>query len=954
MKKKLLLLTVLVLTFVCLFAVIASASEFSTVETIDGIDLTGMNSDSTARVVLFDGTNYHTYPSNYIVTNAETLTFDFTKITGTTYTKSNIVRLEIPKGITTVPSKLFQSNTSLIELKISDDVTLVESYAFDSCKALKTINFGTGLKTVKDAGFKDLKVIEYVNVPSLEAWLNIEFQHPYERMSNPVHYAKKLYINGELLTNLVIPEGTTAIKLRMFSNCESIKTVSVPKSVTKFGKHAFEGCTGIVRCDYTGTIIDWVTGITFENGTASPAKYLYINGEMITHFEVPQDLKTMKNFVFGDCKSVTSIKFHSNFTGLNCSLASSYIESLDITMLKITELPQDAFYASHIRNVKLPSTIKTIKSGVFRDCKELVFVDFGNNTNSISADTWGVWMNCTSLKAISLPDGMKVIPNRGFAGCTSLTSVYLPADLERIAGNQGDNQAAFYNCPNLYFVNEPFSVTRENGDFYASSEWDDIKPVRPTVYYFPSGLTLICSTGNPNKNITTETFINGMTPTGGNDDIGFSNCTGLNPVLVLPEGFTGYDEITDTKNTSQQGDMLGAGLFKNCGTATNPITVVFLGRIDRVSMDRKDGATKYTTYVFANEANTGFENTLIGTWYNTTDSNYKNQDEMYVVFCHAAGGAQKYKINFEGSADNNKMPVLKTTLQTKEEGSDWHIYDPRNEKNSITPATCIKDAYGTIHCFCNAEMGTQQILGTATGIHICEDDNNCTTPSEQCTADPDCDYFIPAKTHTIVHTLAYANGFNNSGVYNHHCTNTNCTKVVDTDNDGIADAEIIDQTSLPIITAKGWSTPEKVAYFGINAGYEIDSTLLAKYETLNNDKVTLGLFIVGVDSVKSVGAILDSNCEIVENVKGFKVSISSDGYSKISIELRGFEQGENNAGNYYTLNLISAMYVKTKDGIKYIQTSLSDDSTENRVVINEGTFNTISADRIYTSIANKQ
>jgi hypothetical protein len=107
--------------------------------------------------------------------------------------------------------------------------------------------------------------------------------------------------------------------------------------------------------------------------------------------------------------------------------------------------------------------------------------------------------------------------------------------------------------------------------------------------------------------------------------------------------------------------------------------------------------------MFANPANTSFENTKIGTWYNITDSGYSNQTEMYVIFCHAEGGAQKYKINFEGLAENKCYPVLKATeiAATAENlgtAQNWHAYKPGTDYTS--QATCTLPAGEFKLCFC--------------------------------------------------------------------------------------------------------------------------------------------------------------------------------------------------------------------------------------------------------------
>ena len=88
----------------------------------------------------------------------------------------------------------------------------------------------------------------------LASWCNIEFVDSY---ANPMYYAKKLYINGELLEELVVPNTVTEIKSFAFYYCTSLTSVTIGDSVTSIGNSAFSHCTGLTSV----TIGDSITSI---------------------------------------------------------------------------------------------------------------------------------------------------------------------------------------------------------------------------------------------------------------------------------------------------------------------------------------------------------------------------------------------------------------------------------------------------------------------------------------------------------------------------------------------------------------------------------------------------------------------------------------------------------------------------------------------------------------------
>ncbi|MBE6601121.1 MAG: leucine-rich repeat domain-containing protein [Ruminococcaceae bacterium] len=76
-------------------------------------------------------------------------------------------------------------------------------------------------------------------------------------ISNPLYYAGKLYLNGKLLTDLVIPDSVTSIDEYIFLGGHSLTNVTIPDSVKSIGMYAFMGCTNLASI----TIPDSVTSI---------------------------------------------------------------------------------------------------------------------------------------------------------------------------------------------------------------------------------------------------------------------------------------------------------------------------------------------------------------------------------------------------------------------------------------------------------------------------------------------------------------------------------------------------------------------------------------------------------------------------------------------------------------------------------------------------------------------
>ena len=421
--------------------------------------------------------------------------------------------------------------------------------------------------------------------------------------------------------------------------------------------------------------------------------------------------------MFRECTSLTSITLPAEINHINkYAFYQSGLESIDLSHTLVTSIQQQAFYnCTSLRTVKMPLKLNNIYAEAFRDCTALEFVDFGNNTaEAFQFSAHRTFYNCGELRAVSLPNKTQYMQNGTFALCKKLEALYIGTAMIQINGNKGDGAGdgpTFAECEKMYFVNKPFSVTKEDGTFYTVAEFEKLMPEKPEIYYFPSTLKRICGAHNTNSGFTMDE--NGHVKNYGAGDLAFVKCYNLNKYLVFPEGFTGVDESVRsgndaTENPEQRGDTLGTGLFHNCATQQNPITLVFMGQIHRISFDKRNGQTSYMTYMFANAANTDFDNTTIGTYIG--DTYYSNQNEMYVIFCHAEGGAQKYKINFVGSDADKNVPVLTPTLQEGMGANDVHV----KVTSKTTEASCTTPEGIVYYCFCGKEH-SEEITADALG-----------------------------------------------------------------------------------------------------------------------------------------------------------------------------------------------------------------------------------------------
>ncbi|MBR6061833.1 MAG: leucine-rich repeat domain-containing protein, partial [Spirochaetales bacterium] len=214
----------------------------------------------------------------------------------------SLTSITIPNGVETIDLHLCDSLTNVI---IPDSVTSIVSFA--NCSSLESVTIGYVVTSIGQTPFRDcgkLTRVDYVG--TIESWCGIAFKDYY---SCPFNNDYNLYINGELVTDLVIPDTVTAINWRAFSGCTSLTSVTIPVNI---GYFAFSGCTGLTSVtilEGAGIIRDnafaGCTGLTTVTVRCpyypSLGRNVFENCSALTAIYVPADsLESYKTYGWSD------------------------------------------------------------------------------------------------------------------------------------------------------------------------------------------------------------------------------------------------------------------------------------------------------------------------------------------------------------------------------------------------------------------------------------------------------------------------------------------------------------------------------------------------------------------------------------------------------------------------------------------------------------------------------
>lgn len=169
-------------------------------------------------------------------------------------------------GLSSIPSNAFNGCTNLVSVKFPSSITTIGSSAFYKCTQLKSLDLYastfaqqafdkcTGLTsiTIRLANTTTLGLNAFYNSPLLT---NVYFIGTFAQLLNIIvapnynnygcfNTVRNIWLNGEKLTRIVIPEGYTNIKKHIFENT-TITYVEIPSTVTSIGANSFRKCTSL-------------------------------------------------------------------------------------------------------------------------------------------------------------------------------------------------------------------------------------------------------------------------------------------------------------------------------------------------------------------------------------------------------------------------------------------------------------------------------------------------------------------------------------------------------------------------------------------------------------------------------------------------------------------------------------------------------------------------------------
>jgi serine/threonine protein kinase len=368
---------------------------------------------------------------------------------------SSLKSIAIPDGIVTLPDSTFESCKSLEWVINSNNLQSIGSATFKNCTSLKAIYFPQSIRKIGRNVFAGCSSLKSIFIPrgSLEKFEQLLKEYSdklveieQEDLSTIVtenDFSTGFRDYGESCDVIYSPDGSRLLKIanadnifyfgiwirkgtkvicnNAFASCYYLSYIDIPDSVSILGDSLFYKCNSLKSVTIPSSVTKMCGNpfVGYYNGAIS---CLSNNFQIDDAFLFDRNKDNIISYIGQREKKHSGIE-------LNVIIPKG-----------VKHIGVSAFRERHITSIELPDSLISIESYAFCGCEMLQTVVFPNNLKSIGD---GAFSGCSFLKNIEMPIGMEWIGSNAFAGCDRLVSVIFPETIKHIGNNP------FSYCENI-------------------------------------------------------------------------------------------------------------------------------------------------------------------------------------------------------------------------------------------------------------------------------------------------------------------------------------------------------------------------------------------------------------------------------------------------------------------------------------------------------------------------
>ena len=366
---------------------------------------------------------------------------------------SSLQSITIPESVSSIGYDAFSNCASLQSITIPESVTSIGNRAFSGCASLQSITIPEKVTSIGDYAFSDctgLTSLAYNAIDCVSSFSGCSALATVT-IGEKVTKIPSSFLSGCTgLKAITIPESVTSIGYGAFSGCTGLTSLTYNAIDCAY---SFSGCSALATVTIGGNVTkipsSFLSGCANLQSISIPEKVASINNNAfygctgLKSITIPESVTSIGNGAFYNCSSLQSITLPEKITSIQSQTFSGCTALKSITIpLSVSEIGESAFSTSGLTSITIPKGVRSIGWSAFGACNNLAKVVFAPESEIAEIGDWAFSGSGISEELL-LPTSLKSISSGAFSDCKKLPSIVIPKKVETI----GDY--AFRDCSAL-------------------------------------------------------------------------------------------------------------------------------------------------------------------------------------------------------------------------------------------------------------------------------------------------------------------------------------------------------------------------------------------------------------------------------------------------------------------------------------------------------------------------
>ena len=468
---------------------------------------------------------------------------------------SGLTEIYIPSTIASLEADSFNSCASLVKIVVANEELVLDGDVFSNCTKINNIKVPMALLDYFiEKSFSTLANVELTTGEAIDDYLFADCTSLKNIIlpATVTEIGAGAFSGCNQLTGVAVAEDSAlaVIGHNAFSGCSKFKGISVvgetitgfvvPATVSFIGDYAFEGCA--------------ITALDFaEDGVLARIGYkVFADCTSLTTVTIPSYIDTVDFDAFNGCSQLSTVKIPAELVralaNAKTQNGTSAIKTLEITSGALV----DCYYIREMSNLEsliIGATVEYVDNRAFEGCSKLnnitvsdenaTYVSIGNclvekATGTLVLGTVNAEIGadvkiissyafaCSNIAKIAIPANVELIESFAFSSCRSLAEITIESSATVI------ENAAFDGCDGVEKATIPANAIAYISQ--ASLREVEITEGEIPAYAFKDCVTLVKVVVSPEVDVVGESA--------------FGGCTGITSITAPSAILAGFSELT--------------------------------------------------------------------------------------------------------------------------------------------------------------------------------------------------------------------------------------------------------------------------------------------------------------------------------------------------------------------------------------------------------------------------